>query len=246
MPQEELTRPEPTPSSAPDRPARRKSGVVIAHQARWHQRLLARGVWLVLRTLATTLRYHLHDPNGLISGGSPQRLIFCIWHNRLSLSVIIYQKYVQRPHPERHMAAMASASRDGALLARIIELFGVQPARGSSSRRGPQALRELHTWAERGYDLAITPDGPRGPCYVVQEGAAALGQLTGLPVVPISYHLGWKIRFRSWDRFQLPLPFGRCDVQVGESVLFPKHATDAEREGLRQQLEARMRALTKD
>jgi len=56
--------------------------------------------------------------------------------------------------------------------------------RGSSSRRGPQALLELTTWAERGYDLAITPDGPRGPRYVVQDGAMALAQVTGLPIVP--------------------------------------------------------------
>ena len=246
MPQEKLIMPDPTPSPVPDRPAGKRSGVVIAHQARWHQRLVAWAVWLVLRTVAATLRYRLDDQSGLVTSGSPQRLIFCIWHNRLPLSVIIYQKDVQRPHPERHMAAMASASRDGALLARIIELFGVQPARGSTSRRGPQALRELHTWAERGYDLAITPDGPRGPCYVVQEGAAALGQLTGLPVVPVSYHLNWKIRFRSWDRFQVPLPFGRCDVRAGVPVSFPKHATDAEREELRQQLQASMRALTED
>ena len=64
-----------------------------------------------------------------------------------------------------------SASRDGGFLAAILECFGVQPVRGSTSRRGAQALLELTGWAERGYDLAITPDGPRGPCYVVQEGA---------------------------------------------------------------------------
>ena len=57
------------------------------------------------------------------------------------------------------------------------------------SRRGAQALLELTTWAERGYDLAITPDGPRGPRYIVQEGVMALAQITGLPIVPVSYHL---------------------------------------------------------
>ena len=84
------------------------------------------------------------------------------------------------------MAAMVSASKDGGFLASILECFGVQPVRGSSSRRGPQALLELTGWAERGYDLAITPDGPRGPRYVVQEGIIALAQVTGLPIVPAS------------------------------------------------------------
>lgn len=232
------------PNGAPSRP--RRSGVVVAHQARWHQRLLAWLVWTGLRGLAATLRYRFHDHSGLVLSGTSQRAIFCIWHNRLALSVIVYQRYVRRPHPSRRLAAMTSASRDGALLARILELFGVQPVRGSSSRRGPQALLELVTWAEQGFDLAITPDGPRGPCYLVQEGAAALGQLTGLPVIPVTYHLNWKLRAKSWDRFQLPLPFARCEIHTGEPVLFPKDATDAERETLRQQLETRLRQLTRD
>src|SRR6185295_11123120 len=104
------------------------------------------------------------------------------------------------------------------LLARVLELNGVEPVRGSTSRRGRQALLELVTWAERGFDLAITPDGPRGPCYVVQDGVIALAQLTGLPIVPVSYHLRWRIRLKSWDRFQIPLPFGPCIAYVGEPL----------------------------
>jgi len=73
---------------------------------------------------------------------------------------------------------MVSASRDGGLLAAVLERFKVQPVRGSSSRRGRQALLELTTWAERRYDLAITPDGPRGPRYVVQDGIISLARLT--------------------------------------------------------------------
>jgi hypothetical protein len=122
----------------------------------------------------------------------------------------------------------------------------VQPVRGSSSRRGPQALLELTTWSERGYDLAITPDGPRGPCYVVQEGIMSLAQLTGLPIMPVSYHLNWKIRVKSWDRFQVPLPFSRCDVFFEKPIRVPRGASDAEREGLRQQLERTLRAISQD
>ena len=101
----------------------------------------------------------------------------------------------------------------------------MQPVRGSSSRRGPQALLELTSWAERGYDLAITPDGPRGPCYVVQEGVMALAQVTGLPIVPFSYHLRWKIRVKSWDRFQIPLPFSPCDMIIGKPVRVPRETS---------------------
>jgi lysophospholipid acyltransferase (LPLAT)-like uncharacterized protein len=122
----------------------------------------------------------------------------------------------------------------------------VQPVRGSSSRRGPQALLELTTWAERGYDLTITPDGPRGPCYQIQEGVMSLAQVTGLPVVPVAFNVGWKLRANSWDRFQIPLPFARCDVVVGRVMCVPGEATDAEREKLRLQLEAELRAISRD
>ena len=111
-------------------------------------------------------------------------------------------------------------------------------------RRGPQALLELTTWAERGYDLTITPDGPRGPCYQVQEGVMSLAQVTGFPVVPVAFNLNWKLRVKSWDRFQIPLPFARCEVTVGRVMRVPGEATDAERESLRQQLESELRAIS--
>jgi lysophospholipid acyltransferase (LPLAT)-like uncharacterized protein len=141
---------------------------------------------------------------------------------------------------------MVSASKDGAFLTSILERFKVQPVRGSSSRRGPQALLELTTWAERGYDLAITPDGPRGPRYVVQEGIMSLAQLTGLPIVPASYHLNWKVRLNSWDRLQIPLPFAQCEFALGPLVRVPREASDAERENLRRQLEQTLKDITLD
>jgi hypothetical protein len=225
----------------------RKSGVVIPHQAMWHQRLAAALVFVSIRCVAATLRFGLDDRSGFFRGNAPpEPVIFCIWHNRLALCLILYRRYVQRFQPDRRMAAMVSASRDGGFLARILELFGVHPVRGSTSRRGPQALRELTTWGGQGFDLAITPDGPRGPPYVVQEGAVSLAQLTGLPIVPVSYRLSWKKALRSWDRFQVPLPFARCSVRVGEALRVPRDLSDAEREGLRRQLEDRMKAITED
>src|SRR6266568_6285273 len=154
-----------------------------------------------------------------------------------------YHGYVRKRSHTAGLAAMVSASKDGALLAAILECFKFQPVRGSSSRRGRQALLELTTWAERGYDLAITPDGPRGPCYVVQEGIMSLAQITGLPILPVSYYLGWKYRPNSWDRFQIPLPFTRCEVRVAKPVRIHRDASDAEREKLRLELEQTLKEL---
>jgi lysophospholipid acyltransferase (LPLAT)-like uncharacterized protein len=135
------------------------------------------------------------------------------------------------------MAALISASKDGALLAELLGRFGVVPVRGSSSRRGGQALIELVTWSRRGYDITVTPDGPRGPCYVAQEGVLVLAQLTGAPVLPVSCRLGWKIRVNSWDRFQIPLPFSRCEISIEPPIYVPRETSPEEREKLRQRLE---------
>ena len=141
---------------------------------------------------------------------------------------------------------MVSASKDGGFLAAILESFKVKPVRGSSSRRGPQALLELASWAERGYDLALTPDGPRGPRYNVQEGVTSLAQVTGLAVVPCSFNVGWKLQIKSWDGFQVPLPFSRCEMIFGAPVRIARDASDSEREALRQELERTLREMTKD
>jgi len=188
---------------------------------------------------------------GAVKGKSPEPLplgpaIYCIWHNRLALSTTLYQRFVNGRNHSAGLAGLVSASKDGAFLAAILKSFGVEPVRGSSSRRGPQALLELTTLAERGYDLAITPDGPRGPCYAVQEGVMSLAQITGLPVLPVSFGLRWKIRLRSWDRFQIPLPFSLCEIVVQKPINVPREATDAEREVLRQKLEGALREISKD
>jgi lysophospholipid acyltransferase (LPLAT)-like uncharacterized protein len=237
----------PEPQNSAGKPARlRKSGVVVPHKARWHQWLVATVIYLGIRALAATIRFRLDDRSGLFHGAPKEKIIFAFWHNRLALSAILYRRYVLKFAPERRMAGMVSASRDGGLLAQILEHFGIEPVRGSSSRRGPQALIEMTTWAERGYDLAITPDGPRGPRYEVQDGVISVAQVTGLPIVPVSYHLNWKLRLKSWDRFQIPLPLARCDVTVGNVLHVPREAAEAGREALRRQLEAELRAITRD
>jgi len=226
---------------------KRKSGVIVPHSAKWYQRLAALAVFVSLRALMATVRCHMRNRSEFLAPNAPGPVIVCFWHNRLASCIKVYES-CRKPHTSsRGMAALISASRDGAFLTGILELFGVQPVRGSSSRRGPQALLELTTWAERGYDLTITPDGPRGPCYQVEEGVMSLAQVTGLPVLPVTFNLNWKVRVkRSWDRFQIPLPFARCEVVVGRVMRVPAEATDAEREELRQQLEAELRAITRD
>src|SRR5438552_10438492 len=224
----------------------RASGVVVPHAPRWYQRLAAWLLFALLRAWTMTLRYRWTDRSGYFESGPAEPVIFCVWHNRLALTMKAYYDYVSKRNRRTGMAAMVSASKDGAFLAAILQAFKVQPVRGSSSRRGRQALLELTTWAERGYDLAITPDGPRGPCYVVQDGIISLAQLTGFPIIPVSCNSGWKIVAKSWDRFQSPLPFSRCEMVLEKPVRVPREASEAERESLRQHLERTLREMSQD
>jgi lysophospholipid acyltransferase (LPLAT)-like uncharacterized protein len=223
----------------------RSSGVVIPHEAKWHQRLAATLITFFIRCVTATIRFRSDDRPGYFRA-EPPKTIFAVWHNRLALSAAMYQRHVRVFNSQRRMAAMVSASRDGGMLAQILENFGIEPVRGSSSRRGAQALIEMTSCAERGLDLAITPDGPRGPRYEVQDGVIATAQLTGLPILPVSYHLNWKIRLKSWDGFQIPLPFARCYVVFGHPIAVPREITDEERESLRKQLEQTLREISQD
>jgi lysophospholipid acyltransferase (LPLAT)-like uncharacterized protein len=222
------------------------SGIVIPHPTKWHQWLAAALLTLFIRFLAATIRFRIDDRSGHFQGKSSGKIIIAFWHNRLALCGILYQRYIIKFFPERRIAGLVSASRDGGLLAQILANFGIVPIRGSSSRRGGQALIEMTTCAERGYDLGLTPDGPRGPRYEVQDGAIVTSQLTGLPIVPMTYRLSWKIRINSWDGFLIPLPFARCDIITEKPLAVPREISDEQREAYRKQLEETLKNITLD
>jgi lysophospholipid acyltransferase (LPLAT)-like uncharacterized protein len=234
-------------SQTPDpRPQTRKSSaIVVPNSPTALQRFGAWVVWAACKFISATLRYRLHDPYSYLTRKDLGPVIYCLWHNRLALSMQLNSMLRRRQHQSAGLVGLVSASKDGAFLAAILQRFGVQPVRGSSSRRGGQALLELTTWTERGYDIAITPDGPRGPRYIVREGPMTLAQVTGLPIVPVSFHLDWKIQLKSWDRFQIPLPFSRCDITVGKTFLVPREIPEAKREHLRRELEAELLLISR-
>lgn len=223
----------------------RTSGVVIPHQPKWHQRITAALISVAIRCMAATIRFRLDDRSGYFQKEPPQ-IIVALWHNRLALCAILYKRYVRKFNAGRSVAALVSASRDGGLLTQVLKGFGIEAVRGSSSRRGAQALIELTSFAEQGYDLAITPDGPRGPRYDAQDGVIVTAQLTVLPIVPVTYNLNWKIRLNSWDGFQIPLPFARCDVVMGAPIVVPREISDEERETLRRRLEKTLREISRE
>lgn len=225
-------------------PRARRSGVVVPHRPKWHGEIAACAIWLAGTALARTWHLTLENESGF-SETYDQPLIGAIWHNRLAVAMPVW-KWWRGRNKRARLAALISASRDGALLARTFSYFGVKPIRGSSSRRGAQALIELTSAIKDKFTVAITPDGPRGPKYVVQPGIIALAQLTGTPIVPIGVFIERKKQLRSWDGFQIPYPFTKCHARLGPPIRIARDATAEEQELARQQLETSLRHLNPD
>ncbi|MCM2305125.1 MAG: lysophospholipid acyltransferase family protein, partial [Elusimicrobia bacterium] len=140
-----------------------------------------------------------------------ERFIYAFWHQR--------QVFFTWSHRGVSAAVLVSQSRDGEMIARTMELSRIDAVRGSSSRGGAAAAREMVEILRSGRDVGITPDGPRGPAREVKEGAVRVAQLSGMPIVPIANALSNRLEIaKAWDRFQVPLPFGRSVVVYGEPV----------------------------
>jgi len=132
-----------------------------------------------------------------------EKAIFAFWHRN-----ILPLMYL---HRNKNYVVIISKSQDGDLIADVCEKLGYLTARGSTSRGGSSALRNMIAQSRK-YSLAFTPDGPKGPACKIKEGMVYLAKLTGLPIVLISARVGHEIVFNSWDRFRLPLPFSRIEV----------------------------------
>ncbi len=222
-----------------------KPKIVVPHSVKWHQRLVSLAIVSVSKLLMLTWRVKWNDRSGAFTG-TQGPVIYCLWHNRLAISMLVYHRWTRKKRPAKGLVALISASKDGGLLADVLKNFDVQAVRGSSSRRGNQALLEATRALEDGYNIAITPDGPRGPKYKVQPGIIALAQLSGLPIIPVAAYLSPKVRTKSWDNFQIPLPFAKCEIEFGEAITVPESASEEEREEARLKLERALMVMTKD
>ena len=165
----------------------------------------------IIRLLGVTLRIRVQDRCGLTKGALTRPIIIIMWHNRISVAPYMYRRFC----PKRREAVLTSPSKDGELLAGIMRGFDVGAVRGSSSRRGAVAIREMIAVLESGSDMTITPDGPRGPVYQFSPGALKLAQMTRASLMPycIQYERYWELR--TWDRFQIPKPFSRVNIVLG-------------------------------
>ena len=150
--------------------------------------------------------------------------IFAFWHNRL-----FYLAYYYVIRAGGHNVTMlVSLSRDGDYGVALARRLKQDVVRGSSSRGGRRAVCELVRRIAEGKNVAITPDGPRGPAFSVNKGTIKLAQITGARIIPVSFDASRKRGLRSWDRFIWVRPFGRVHMAFGEPIEIPRKTTAAE------------------
>ncbi len=199
--------------------------------ARWFLPMLIYGI---MRLLRATMRMEIvgaEIPRPFHARG--EGVIHIFWHGRMLMMPFVYQGTC--------MNVLISTHGDGEIIANVMRRFGFDLVRGSSSRGGKEALREMVRLLRGNKDISITPDGPRGPAEVLKEGVAQVARLTGRPVIPVSFAATRAKRFPTWDRFLLPMPFSRATVVLGD----PLYYVDGEDgETFRLRIEAALRNVT--
>ena len=151
-------------------------------------------------------------------------VIYILWHNRFFTVPAAWNQLCGR---HRKTVTLTSASHDGDMVARAMAVFGLGAVRGSSSRRGVAALVGLKRALQEGFDVCLTPDGPRGPRYKIQPGVIKLAESTGAPIIPVHVKFTSAWRLKTWDRFVIPKPFSRVEVTFAEAIHLPR-GMDAE------------------
>ncbi|MBD3242606.1 MAG: DUF374 domain-containing protein [Chitinivibrionales bacterium] len=181
---------------------------------------ISASVWLAATTIGMTWRYRVYGPGAaaLTAGDSEDGRIIAFWHEYLLAGF----HYLRR----RRVVALISASRDGERLSAVLQRWGYDLVRGSSSRKGFSSLRQSVRMLRDGRQLAITPDGPRGPRRVLKPGVAQIARAANAAVIPVAADIRPGVRLRSWDRFVVPLPFARISLHAGAPLVPRDFAAD--------------------
>ncbi len=226
------------------RPAVRAAGK--RHEIRENRKAIVLGTligWL-MKLLALTLRFQIDDRCGIGRPGTHAApVIYALWHNRFFTVPPAWRLLCGHT---RKSVVLTSASHDGAMVARAMAVFGLGAVRGSSSRRAVAALIGMKQAIRDGFDVCVTPDGPRGPRYVFHPGLVKIAEATHTPIIPVHVRFDAAWRLMTWDRFVIPKPFSRVHVIFDHPLTVLPAADAAAFELERQRIEATLLAGVDD
>jgi lysophospholipid acyltransferase (LPLAT)-like uncharacterized protein len=190
----------------------------------------------LFRVLYGTLSYEVRGRENQEIAWIPGRpVIFVTWHGRLLPLLHLYRG--------NGIVMLVSQHRDGEYLTRLARGLGYDAVRGSSTRGGFPALREIVRRLRSGRSVAITPDGPQGPREKFKPGALQAARITGAPVIPVMAGANRAWWIEGWDRFLVPKPFARVPVEVGEAVQIARDSSLRDLEETARELEGRLQTL---
>ena len=162
-------------------------------------------------------------------------MIPCYWHQDLMFGIYYMLQLRKRG---LKVGFLISPSRDGEVPAQIVESWGLTAIRGSSNRTGARALRDLYQLISKERISPVnTSDGPTGPIHKFKPGAIMLAQMTGAPILPVTYAANRYWQLKSWDKFIIPKPFSTIAIAVGEPRYIGKELALDELAPIQQELE---------
>jgi hypothetical protein len=204
-------------------------------------RLVANLVFWILRAYSATFRLRVVNENQWLDYlAQGRRVLLCVWHQQFFPLIRHFKKY-EKYHP----SLMISKSLDGEIIANVAKRSGWYAVRGSSSRDGGIALKEMAARL-RQYGLAgHVLDGPRGPAGVIKPGIISLAHAAEAVIVPIFITAEKAWYFNSWDKFMVPKPFSRVSMNFGEIIKLPPLQLETDFENQRLTLEAIMHPYLK-
>ncbi len=169
-------------------------------------------IFIIYRLLQLTWRVSIYEtPEVRKRMESGEGFISAHWHGDETGFFPLLKKY--------RSACIVSTSRDGEIMNQLVLLFGGQTVRGSSTRGGTGALKGIIALKKQGYRPNIAVDGPKGPLHQVKPGVFQISRLTGLPIIPLSFHASRSYLFKkSWNQTRLPLPFSKITIQWGDTL----------------------------
>lgn len=165
---------------------------------------------LLIRFLYITNKKVFHIPEECEN----EPTIYACWHGELLMFSHAYLHLKKNPHAK----VFISSHFDGMLIAKTIQKFGLQIMHGSSNRNAAKVLIQGIKAIKEGYDIGITPDGPKGPRHSVADGIMVMAKKTKAKVVLVSIKSTSYWQFHSWDKFVIPKPFGTIHFYYSKSL----------------------------
>lgn len=156
-------------------------------------------------------------------------MIWAFWHNQIFCVPYIYQKWF----PNNSGCVLTSPSYDGEIISSTMRFFDLRSIRGSSNKRSTESFRECLRAIKTGHDIAITPDGPRGPKEKIKPGLVKLSQLSGCPILPINIKHEKARHLNTWDSFKIPKMFSKVYIHIGKPYQIDREVADLKTEELK-------------